>query len=92
MDMPREASWELAAKIAGVLAFIGGLLKWLLTPMFVTATRRALEPELKLIADASTKFAAGEERFTAHDRRLGTLETDMREIRERVDDIADGRK
>ena len=91
-EAPSGDSWELAAKIGGVMALAGSLLKWLLTPMFTSATRKALEPELGQIRKASARFAAGDARFVAVERDIALLQEDVRAIRERMDDIADGRK
>ena len=84
--------WEMAGKIGTVLAVVGWALKWLLTPLFASATRKALAPELKKIAKASEQFAAGDQRFRAIEQNMTRLEDDMRDLRERVDDIAGGRK
>jgi hypothetical protein len=92
IEVPKEDAWALAAKIGGVLALAGAFLRWLLTPMFVTATRKALEPELSAIAKAGERFATGDIRFTAIERNMAALQDDVRQIRERVDDIADGHR
>ncbi|HET7552207.1 MAG TPA: hypothetical protein VFK04_13025 [Gemmatimonadaceae bacterium] len=91
MDFPKTDSWELAGKIGTVIVLLGSALKWLLTPMFTAAIRKALKPELKIIASASTQFAAGDQRFTAIERNMESLQSDVREIRERLDDLADRR-
>jgi hypothetical protein len=82
----------MAAKVGAVMALVGSLLKWLLTPMFTAATRKALEPELRAIAEASTQFAAGDQRFRAVERDIALLQKDVRALGERMDDVADGRQ
>lgn len=90
IETPRADSWELAAKIGGVLALVGSLLRWLLTPAFVHGTRKALEPEIKAMQRAAERFAKGDARFAAIERDLTELREDVRDLRQRVDDVVGG--
>ena len=87
MDIPKGAdSWELAAKIGGVLALVSGFLRWLLTPVFVQATKKALEPELKLIRKAGERFAVGDQRLASLERGMEETREDIRAIRNWMDE------
>jgi hypothetical protein len=91
LDTPRLDGWELAAKIGGVTALIGSVLRWLLTPLFIHHTRRALSPEIDEMREANKRAAVQEERLKGIEGRLGGLERDVDELRLRVDSLTDWR-
>lgn len=93
MDLSKlNDNWELAAKVGGVLALLSGFLRWLLTPVFVHATKKALEPELEKINKAGERLAVGDQRFAALERGMTEVREDIRAIREWVDERPGRRK
>jgi CBS domain containing-hemolysin-like protein len=91
MPQPRFPDWDVAVKIGTVLALVLAFLRWLLTPVWLHAVRKALAPEIKALRDANARDAATTARLDAHEHRLGVVEDDLRALRDRVDDLADGR-
>jgi ubiquinone biosynthesis protein UbiJ len=83
--------WELAAKIGGVTALIGSVLRWLLTPLFIHHTKKALAPEIREMRAANARAAVQDARLDAIDERLARIEHDVDELRARVDALTDWR-